>query len=165
MTKQDQIPIEGKEKNKKEQIPLDDSEFWVIDDGVEIINSLMRMWNETIEKNHLKAKIFSTAFDALSEIANRKKDKKSLPKVIFMDAWLEDDVFDELRFGGNVIKKIREMDDILQPLIVAHSSEDRYNESLKASGADLMIKKGDYKASKAFLENLGQSNKTKNEKD
>ncbi len=57
------------------------------------------------------------------------------------------------------------MDDILQPLIVAHSSEDRYNESLKASGADLMIKKGDYKASKAFLENLGQSNKTKNKKD
>ncbi|HRU33688.1 MAG TPA: hypothetical protein P5345_01415 [Candidatus Paceibacterota bacterium] len=165
MTKQDQIPIEGKEENKKEQIPLDDSEFWVIDDSTDMIGSLMRMWQQVIDQYHLKAQIFKTAAEALAEINRRKEEKRPLPGVIFMDAWLDKDELEELQYGGNVIKKIREMDDILQPLIVAHSSEDRYNESLKASGADLMIKKGDYKASKAFLENLGQSNKTKNKKD
>jgi len=28
-----------------------------------------------------------------------------------MDAWLEDDTIEELQYGGNVIKKIREMEE------------------------------------------------------
>jgi len=32
MTQQDQIPID-RQQEQKEKIPLDDSEFWVIDDS------------------------------------------------------------------------------------------------------------------------------------
>ncbi|HOD96996.1 MAG: hypothetical protein WC579_03365 [Candidatus Paceibacterota bacterium] len=164
MTQQDQIPID-RQQEQKEKIPLDDSEFWVIDDSTEIIRSLMGMWQKITDQYHLKGKIFSTAAEALAEINRRKEEKKSLPKVIFMDAWLDGDTLEELQYGGNIIKKIREMEDVLQPLIIAHSSEDKYNEALKTAGADLIIKKGDYKSSKMFLENLGQSKQNKNEKE
>jgi len=56
MTQQDQIPIDRKQE-QKEKIPLDDSEFWVIDDSTEIIRSLMGMWRKTIDQYHLKGKI------------------------------------------------------------------------------------------------------------
>lgn len=136
---------------EKESTPQ--KEIWVVDDEKEIIASLLRFWQ--IKTRHLaySFKYFETAKSALEEIEKRKESKEKLPDLIFVDAQLDKDKEEEFKKGANLVKRIRDIKEIRQPKIIAHSSDFANNVELLAAGADLGFQKIDISKSAEFLQN------------
>lgn len=142
---------------KKEQKP---DEVWIIDDGQDAIGEIVRMWRIKISPDAYNFRHFGRASEALSEIEKRKEQHEKIPSLIFMDGNLLDDDGD-LQQGSNVIKRIRDIDGIEQPFIVAHSSVEPSNKDMIEAGADIAFRKAEVDKTREFL--LERLNKNKKE--
>lgn len=125
-------------------------EVWVVDDNIEATTPIMKIWQMKTRERGYSFQLFETAQAALEEIERRRETKEKLPAMIFIDGTLEKDE-GELQIGTNVIREIRNIKDIEQPKIIAHSTEGETNEKLKEAGADFAFRKMDIMETSEFL--------------
>ena len=134
---------------RREQISP--KEVWIIDDAEETIKTILRFWQGEINDTDYNFRCFGTAQSAFDEIKKRKEVKKELPDLMFVDGLLEKDQ-GEFKRGENFIKKIRDMKEIKQPKIIAHSSIKENNEEMQKVGADFAFKKIEIRKTAQFLQ-------------
>lgn len=140
--------LSGPEQSREKE--PSSKEVWIVDDNVEATTPIMKIWQMKTRERGYSFQLFETAQAALNEIEKRRKAKEKLPAMIFMDGTLEKDE-GELQMGTNVIRKIRGMEDIEQPQIIAHSTEKETNKRMKEAGADFAFDKMDFMETSEFL--------------
>lgn len=139
----------GQDNNEREPIPS--KEIWIIDDDEETTKEILRFWQGKINDTGHNFKHFETAQSAFDEIEKRKEAKKELPELMFVDGLLEKDQ-GEFKKGENFIKKIRNIKEIKQPKIVAHSSMKENNQEMQKAGADFAFRKMELRKTLQFLQ-------------
>lgn len=146
----------------EEEIKLENNkrEVWIIDDDEKITEAILRIWKLDLEKLGVNFIHFLKAKEALEELEKRLKKKEIIPGIIFVDYQLEKDE-KELRRGENLIKKIREIQKIVQPIIIAHSSVEECNKRMQEAGADFAFQKMDCLKSRDFLKDIIQKENEK----
>lgn len=152
----------SRERESKELLETNPREVWIVDDNKELIRTLLRIWEETLKEFNFRFEHYELARQALEEIFSRVKEKRDLPGTIFVDGLLEKDEGED-SWGGNFIKKIRDLKGIIQPKMVAFSNNLEFNEEMKKAGADEAIEKIEIKKSLEFLRKLVQEKEGKEE--
>jgi CheY-like chemotaxis protein len=138
---------------KIEKEPQLKKEIWLVEDNESLARSLIRLW-EGLELDYV-FNHFPTAKSLFKEIEKRLKEIKDekikkVADIIFMDGNLEEDE-GELRDGAQVIKKIREIKEMEQPIIVAFSSDFVKNVEMMLAGANLSLGKMQSEKIEEFL--------------
>jgi CheY-like chemotaxis protein len=138
---------------KIEKEPQLKKEIWLVEDNESLARSLIRLW-EGLELDYV-FNHFPTAKSLFEEIEKRLKEIKDekikkVADIIFMDGNLEEDE-GELRDGAQVIKKIREIKEMEQPIIVAFSSDFVKNVEMMLAGANLSLGKMQSEKIEEFL--------------
>jgi hypothetical protein len=133
----------------REGEPIPAKEVWIIDDDEETIKSILKIW-QMKTKGLYNFRHFETGASALAEIKRRQEAKESLPAYIFVDGELKKDE-GELKRGASLIKKIRNIKEIEQPQIIAHSTEKEFNQEMLEAGANLAFSKKNFMESAEFL--------------
>ena len=153
---------------KYEKEPQFKKEVWIVDDNELLAEALISLWQD-FELDYI-FNHFPTAKNLFEEIEKRSKqienkENKKIADIIFMDGHLEKDK-NELSDGAQVIKKIREIKEIEQPIIVAFSSDFDKNVEMLLAGANLSLDKMKtqnikefLKQPKEFLERLKEESK------
>ena len=72
---------------------------------------------------------------------------------MFVDGFLKKDK-GKFEKGENFIKKIRNMEEIKQPKIIAHSSIEENNKEMQKAGADFAFKKIEFSKTAQFLKQI-----------
>lgn len=153
-----QEKISNFQERFNELIKCNPKEVWIVDDSEEIIKSILRFLDLEVGELGFQFEYYDLAQKALEELLRRKKEKRNLPGVIFVDGALEKDE-GELSLGSELIKKIRKLEGIEQPKIIAFSSSYQMNEEMKEVGADEMIEKLEIRKAIDFLKGLVREEK------
>ncbi len=147
------MPRESKEFREIEKEPQPKKEVWIVDDMENVAQSLVCLWQDS--KLDYIFNHFPTAKSLFEEINRRLEEIKGQPAkkivdIIFMDGELKGDE-GELRNGANVIKKIKEIKEIEQPIIAAFSVDFANNIEMMQTGANLALNKMDLEKTIEFL--------------
>lgn len=149
--------INQKQPEKRENTPS--REVWVIDDDIATATSALHYLKFKAKRYTFTH--FKTAQSAVEAIIKREQEKQTLPSVLLVDGNLDADKSD-FNKGDKVVRKIRELPEIEQPIIIACSSNDEENEKMEAVGANLSFPKIEFKKISEFLSTLSQNNSNNN---